>query len=748
MNPWHVPQQPRGGERPFVPPPLSPSPLTQRIIEQSPRRKGQRYGYEFYRKLKQSTLAENERFEREQGRYVPYATTESMDVEEQVEGAGVETHSMAFSRAMRFLTAPEERTRFLLARPLKPAWEHQEIGTAFIKFRETASDGGVKGGIFADLMRLGKTKEIVDALVYELQDRVRAGHERFGEPTLWVCPPQAIDTLLHQIHVHYGPPQTRPFNLVVLAPKYLTSTTRRLSSADLLGTYDLIITTYNALTAMYDKKENGHAEVDDEENNVVGLPNLLQLYYRRVVADEAHVFCNPGTILFHAMLSLQAQARWYVTGTPIRNRVKDLYSAFAFLGVPRPFPPVESEAFYQLLHSIMIRRTAEDVGVSVQRTTVTETNVLLEFASPAERRLYDQVYRHTQKEVAAVVDGQKNTKKNQKQKQKQEEEEVKKKGGNTTIALLVRLRQICAQPKLADSAVRHLVQEDFIIDPDPQTAEGLLYDAMAEFILTGANKRAERDPRIVLLNGLTPADRKRLLRKIVAPISTKERHILAYYKEHIEFSVTGDKLIIFSPWASFLRHLDRVFTLLSRYAHVPPPHVMVHGEVADQDRHPIFQRFRTDPTCTVLLCTTGTGEVSLDLSCANHAIFPDPWYNPHTEDQTASRLLGANQTKPVFILRLGIKDSSAGVSDSIDEEIMRIAAKKRQMNEILVKRATQPMTDVDVDGGALLLSWIMRNPAVERPPLAPAVTSTPITAKRSNANPEKSLRPQKRPRIE
>ena len=58
----------------------------------------------------------------------------------------------------------------------------------------------------------------------------------------------------------------------------------------------------------------------DEELITVSEPlartGLFSIKWLRVVLDEAHKACNPGTKTFAAAMCLAADKRWWVTGTP------------------------------------------------------------------------------------------------------------------------------------------------------------------------------------------------------------------------------------------------------------------------------------------------------------------------------------------------------------------------------------------------------------------------------------------------
>ncbi|CAI7827322.1 unnamed protein product, partial [Closterium sp. NIES-53] len=58
---------------------------------------------------------------------------------------------------------------------------------------------------------------------------------------------------------------------------------------------------------------------------------LMQVKWRRVILDEAHVIKSVRTRAARAATALQAERRWAVTGTPVQNQLGDLFSLLCFL---------------------------------------------------------------------------------------------------------------------------------------------------------------------------------------------------------------------------------------------------------------------------------------------------------------------------------------------------------------------------------------------------------------------------------
>jgi len=92
--------------------------------------------------------------------------------------------------------------------------------------------------------------------------------------------------------------------------------------------YDLVLTSYSILGTEF--------EQDSPVN---------QIEWFRVILDEAHVIKNSTARQTKAVIALNAERQWVVTGTPIQNSSIDLYPLMAFLR----FQPFSIKSYWQSL---------------------------------------------------------------------------------------------------------------------------------------------------------------------------------------------------------------------------------------------------------------------------------------------------------------------------------------------------------------------------------------------------------------
>ena len=328
---------------------------------------------------------------------------------------------------------PGEWLRGLLARLRRPEAEHELAEAGLQATLRPYQVTGAKwlalltglglGACLADDMGLGKTLEVIALLVHLRAapvSAVRAARDRAhgqGEsasPSLIVAPASLIANWKSEIE-RFAP----RLEVFVAHP---SETNIDLNRADALSGalsgIDVALTTYGVVT---------RSEA------------LRARPWRLVVLDEAQAIKNPGAQQTRAVKQLKATDRIALTGTPIENRLTDLWSLFDFLnpgllGAARAFAEAAKrmakgdEAAYgplrRLVQPYILRRLKTDKSVIADLPEKTEVRAYCGLTRE-QAALYERCVR----ELARALEG---------------AEGIRRRGA--VLSYLMQLKQICNHP--------------------------------------------------------------------------------------------------------------------------------------------------------------------------------------------------------------------------------------------------------------------------------------------------------------
>lgn len=298
---------------------------------------------------------------------------------------------------------------------------YQQRGLSWLAFMERFGFGAC----LADDMGLGKTVQLLALLLNEREARLaaaaagevpksdRPADKRLMGPTLLIVPMSVVGNWTNELK-RFAP------DIRVLVHHGLT----RLAGDDLLVgavTHDIVITTY-AL-----------ANRDRE--------TLEQVGWNRIVLDEAQCIKNPAAKQSLAVRSLPADKRIALTGTPVENRLSELWSIMDFLNPGYLGPsatfrkkfsmPIEryrdagkAEQLRGLVRPFILRRVKTDPTVVADLPDKLETREYTHLTSE-QAALYESTVKRMLSEVEAS-------------------EGIHRRG--LVLAALIRLKQICNHP--------------------------------------------------------------------------------------------------------------------------------------------------------------------------------------------------------------------------------------------------------------------------------------------------------------
>lgn len=253
---------------------------------------------------------------------------------------------------------------------------------------------------------------------------------------------------------------------------------------------DLVVTSYGIVLSEFGSiaAKNG----DKSFHN-----GLFSLRFFRVILDEAHHIKNRASKTAKACYELSADHRWVLTGTPIVNKLEDLYSLVRFLGV-EPWNnfsfwktfitlPFEAGDFMRALDVVqtvlepLVMRRTKDMKTPTGEPLVTlppkEIEIVNVEMSKPEREIYDYIFMRAKRTLSSNV-----------------EAGTVMKAFTTIFAQILRLRQSCCHPLMVRN--QELVADEEVAGAAADAAAGLADDMDLESLVaqfTAAADEAAKD---------------------------------------------------------------------------------------------------------------------------------------------------------------------------------------------------------------------------------------------------------------
>jgi hypothetical protein len=429
---------------------------------------------------------------------------------------------------------------------------YQRVGLNWLGFLDRCG----LGGCLADDMGLGKTVQLIALLQHE-----RANDGVVG-PTLLVVPTSVVGNWTRELdrfapeltwHVQHGP--DRPVGEAF-----------RSKAANV----DVTITTY--------------ALVARDTETLGGVP------WHRVVLDEAQYIKNPPTKQAQAIRGINADRRIALTGTPVENRLSELWSIMefcnpGFLGTAPDFRrrfarPIErhrdadaASSLRGLVQPFVLRRLKTDRNVIDDLPECVETR---EFATLTTEQA--TLYQSVVDSMIGQVD---------------RTEGIQRRG--LILAMLAKLKQICDHPELSVSG------DDVVV----------------------------------------AAGKGESLRRL-SERSGKSRRLMTLLEEVL---ATGERALVFTQY----RRMGKLLSAMIEHD-LGCRSLFLHGGTPMKKRQEMIDEFQSPEGETpIFVLSLKAGGLGLNLTAANHVFHFDRWWNPAVERQATDRAFRIGQTRTVHV---------------------------------------------------------------------------------------------------
>jgi SNF2 family DNA or RNA helicase len=410
------------------------------------------------------------------------------------------------------------------------------------------------GACLADDMGLGKTIQFITYLLH---------HQAESEqPALLICPTSVLGNWQKEL-VRFAP------ELRVLLYYGKGRLSGEALSAALKDT-DIVLTSYT--TALMEQE------------------TLQETVWSSLCLDEAQNIKNAQNKQSAAVRSLKAKHRIALTGTPIENRLSELWSIYDFLnpgylGNQRGFQhrfanPIEKHQdeertmqLQKLVKPFMLRRKKKDPAIQLDLPDKQEMKVYLNLTAE-QGALYEQAVKNLMERMQKL-------------------EGMERKGA--ILSALTQLKQLCDHPVLLTKEAP--LSEESLLDEDSR--EGFI-------------SRSAKLERLAAMVG--------------------------------ELRDEGDSCLIFTQYVSMGKLLVDILR-----AQRDEPVLYLNGSTPKQERDKMIDKFQAADGPGIFILSLKAGGVGLNLTAANHVFHFDRWWNPAVENQATDRAYRMGQTRNVQV---------------------------------------------------------------------------------------------------
>lgn len=571
-------------------------------------------------------------------------------------------------------------------------------------------DGEFGGGILADEMGMGKTIQTIALFMMDQTKR----------PNLVVGPTVALMQWKNEIEKH-----TVEGSLKVL----LFHGANRATSVEELEKYDVILTSYSIMESVYRKENYGFKR----KNGLVKEKSPLHhVKFYRVILDEAHNIKDRTSGTAKSANNLLTEKRWCLTGTPLQNRIGEMYSLIRFLKLD-PFykyfctkcdcsssewkftdwrhcdgcghtPMLHTNFFNHfmlkniqkhgiegdgltsfqhirlLLNNVMLRRTklerADDLGLPPRIVEIRKDRF-----NEEEKDLYTSLYSDSKRKFNDYV-----------------AEGVILNNYANIFTLITRMRQLADHPDLVlkrvgtnaiTNEVEGVIMCQLCDDEAEEPIESKCHHKFCRMCIqeycesfSGGDKNLHCPVchiglSIDLQQPALEVDEELFSKASIVNRINMGTHggqwrsstkIEALIEEL--YKLRSDRHTIKSiVFSQFTSMLDLIEWRLKRAGFQT---VKLQGSMSPQQRDNTIKYFMENTGVEIFLVSLKAGGVALNLCEASQVFLMDPWWNPSVEWQSMDRVHRIGQKRPIRITRFCIEDS-------IELKIIELQDKKANM---------------------------------------------------------------------
>ena len=455
------------------------------------------------------------------------------------------------------------------------------------------------GLCLADDMGLGKTIQIIAFLLY-----LKENYPDNPGSTLIVCPTSLLFNWSRELK-KFGP------ELEVIAHHGPNRYTKASDIPEFLKPHRIFLTSYGTI------------------RNDVEFLEAIQ--FSGIIIDESQNMKNYSSKQTQAICKLQSQYRICLSGTPIENRLLELWSLFNFLnpgllGSRREFQdkyilPIERfqnqdviDNLKTIITPFIMRRVKTDKTIIKDLPEKNEIKITVQL-SEQQVKIYQELVEKTLEKIETV-----------------KSDERKQRG--LILGLLVKLKQICNHPS------QYLKKDLTLLKGDKE---------IKSFISQ----------------------------------SQKLERLLEMTDEVIS---NGEKVLIFTQFTQMGDIIQKIFEWQYGFKIL-----YFHGSVPEQKRREIIDEFQSEDieSPPILILSLKAGGTGLNLTRGTTVIHIDRWWNPAVEEQATDRAYRIGQKSIVNVYKFV---TIGTIEEKID---VLLEEKKELADKIITSTGESWITDLN-----------------------------------------------------
>ncbi|KAL7739474.1 hypothetical protein ACLKA6_011336 [Drosophila palustris] len=483
-------------------------------------------------------------------------------------------------------------------------------------------------GILADEMGLGKTIQVIAFLAYLKENGLSRGAH------LIVVPSSTLDNWEAEM-AKWCP------SLVV--EKYHGSQDERrrmrarFAKVGFTG-FDVLLTTYHIVGSTPEERK---------------MFRVCKLHY--VIFDEAHMLKNMTTQRYINLITINAEMRILLTGTPLQNNLLELISLLCFV-MPKFFAKSIED-----IKSLFVKKGKTD-GDQEELSQFQETQVqrAKRIMKPfVLRRLKNDVLNNLPKKHSIVEKVPMSTSQKQYYKDLVEyysnnKGEICGSSERAGVAIMMEMRRMANHPLLmrhyfTDEQLRGFSKRLASVSSYKKTNEQYIFEELAimsDFqVFQLCNKYELYDVKIPA-HLICDSGKFEYLDTLLPKLKSEGHRVLLFSQFTMMLDVVEE----------YLRIRNHGFCRLD-------------GATAVKERQDLITDFNGDDNIFVFLLSTKAGGVGINLTAADTCIIHDIDFNPYNDKQAEDRCHRMGQSRPVTIYRL--------ISESTIEEGILMAAEEK-----------------------------------------------------------------------